>query len=225
MFSWLRQVFGRKVESGPTPEEEAAARAFDDEKQRALDAALGPMEETVIHAIIPYFLGGSLDLYPYRRHIPGTVYVTQELFTPDVRSRPKKPRDGWFELAIAYRDSGQEAFKNATSETDGEMPASVGLASDLLNPLARYSEMAALGPGETAELPGEDDQPGACVVFDRLECGAMSAGGTPFFLLLVIQVHPNELAMARSKGSAALLSALKQNGYYPYSDLDRPSVA
>jgi hypothetical protein len=225
MFSWLKQVFGRKVQSGPTPEEEAAARAFDEEKQRSLDAALGPMEDTVIHAIIPYFIGGSLDLYPYRRHIPGTVYVTQELLTLDVRSRPKKSRDGWFELAVAFRDSEQEALKSATSASDGEMPASVGLASGLLNPIARYSEMAALGPGETAELPGDDGEPNTCIVLDRLACGALSAGGTPFFLLLVIQVHPAELAMARSKGSAALIALLKRRGYYPYSNLDRPSVA
>ena len=225
MFNWLKQLFGRKVESASSPEAEAAVYAFDEEKQKALDAALGKMEDTVIHAIIPYFLGGTLDLYPFRRHIPGTLYVTQELFAFDPRSRPKKSRDGWFELAVAFRDADGSVFKNASRDSDGEMPASVSLASRLLNPLARYSEMASLSPGETAELPGDDGEPSTCIVFDRVECSPMSAGGTPFFLLLVIQVHPAELAMARSQGSEALFAALKQHGHYPYSDLDRPSVA
>jgi hypothetical protein len=217
MFGWLKALFGRSPVRDESPQDDAANEAFHDDKQRSLDAALGTMDEHVIHAIIPFALGGALDLYPFSKHIPGTVYGTQELLTLDPDDRPKKSRDGWFELAMAFRP--------AEKASDDEMPESFGLASAILNPAAHYASMASLSPGETAEIPGEDGEPNACVVFDRLDCKPLSAGGTPFFLLLIIQIHPQALAFVREHGAEKLYERLKQKGYYPYSDLDRPSVA
>ena len=39
----------------------------------ALERTLGPMDDTVLHALIPFELGGFLDLYTFSKCIPGTV--------------------------------------------------------------------------------------------------------------------------------------------------------
>jgi hypothetical protein len=46
-----------------------------------------------------------------------------------------------------------------------------------------------------------------------------------FGLLAVIEVHRSEMDYARTAGGKELIGKLKQAGYYPYSDLDRPAVA
>lgn len=221
MLNWLKSLFGRGEPkyTPPTPEEEAAATAFDESKQTALDAVLGKMEEHVVHAIIPFAMGGGLDLYPFRRHVPGTLYVTQELFTWHKDDRPKPSKSGYFELAIAFREE--------VDMGGAEMPPSASQASKLLNPIAMYASMARLNPSETMEIPGDDGQPNTCIVLDRLDLHGkeLAAGGQPFFLLLVIHIHPSEMAFAREHTSPELFKRLKARGFYPYSDLDRPPVA
>jgi len=222
MFSWIKGMIsgGSSSPREASPEELAAMEAFDRDKQKSLDEALEKMEDTVLHALIPFFIGGTLDLYLFRNFLPGTLYVTQELFTPDPKGRPKKSKAGWFELAAAYRDD--------SDQTDAKgMTPSIRSAGRILNPIARYASMASLGPGETAEIPGDEGEPNTCIVFDRVDLGGktLSASGEAFFLLLVIQIHPQELAFARAHKSAELFKRLKASGYYPYSDLDRPSVA
>ncbi|MBN9519846.1 suppressor of fused domain protein [bacterium] len=46
-----------------------------------------------------------------------------------------------------------------------------------------------------------------------------------FGLLAVIEVFRSEMAFARKNGGAKLLARLKEQGHYPYSDLDREPVA
>lgn len=216
MPGWISRLFGNAKSKKDSPEQLAAIAAFDEQKQQALDAALGKMDSHVIHAIIPYGLGGALDLYPFSGHISGTIYVTQELLAFDQKDRPKKSRDGWFELAIAFRQQPRAGAD--------ELPESAVIASSILNPLARYSNMARLSPGETVEIPGDDDEPNMCVLLDRLECAPLSVGGEPFFLLLAIRVHPQELDFARKTGAAKLRDRLKELGHYPFSDLHRSPV-
>ncbi|MEK6702910.1 MAG: hypothetical protein AABZ53_11645, partial [Planctomycetota bacterium] len=104
---------------------------------------------------------------------------------------------------------------------------SSGSAAKILNPVARFASMAVLNPGETAEIPGDKGEPNTCFVLDRLDLRGkpLAAHGEPFFILLVIQIHPSELAFARAESSAKLFERLKARGYYPYSDLDRDPVA
>ena len=82
-------------------------------------------------------------------------------------------------------------------------------------------------PGETAEVPVNDDEPCCSVAFDEF-----FKPGVPFQigrrrhgLLLVIEVHAGELVFAREHGTPALLARLKEAGHYPRCDLDRDSVA
>ncbi|MBK7403880.1 MAG: hypothetical protein IPJ41_04400 [Phycisphaerales bacterium] len=49
----------------------AADEAFADAKQAALERPLGPMDEMVVHSLIPFFLGGGLDLYTFSKCMPG----------------------------------------------------------------------------------------------------------------------------------------------------------
>lgn len=216
MLSWIKRLLGRGQPAEDSPERLAAMEAFDAQKQAALESSLGPMDSHVVHAIIPWVIGGSLDLYPFSGHLPGTVYVTQELLTFDAGDRVKPSKQGWFELAIAFR---KEAVPDPNT-----LPESAQTASRLLNPIARYAGMASLSPGETVELPADEGEPGVYIFLDRLECKPLAVGGEPFFLLLVIQINQSEYAFARASGSAQLRQRLKEHGHYPFSDLNRPSV-
>jgi hypothetical protein len=75
------------------------------------------------------------------------------------------------------------------------------------------------------EIP-EDDGPNKCIVFDdyKPDNKEFSIGNQKLGLLLVIEVFRDEMEYAMENGSQKLLKRLKEKGYYPYSDLDRPSV-
>lgn len=195
--------------------EAAANGAFDSEKQAALEKLLGRMDDTVLHAIIPFFLGGGLDLYPFSGCIPGTVFVTQELITLNPKERPKKNVRGHFELCACVPPSIKR-----------DDPASLKLINAMLNPTARYASMASLNPGETAEIPGEKEGESIPLMFDLFEAGGgeFKLGSERFHLLLCMALHPTELAFARKNGRGAIVEKLKQAGVYPYSYLNRPPV-
>ena len=63
---------------------------------------------------------------------------------------------------------------------------------------------------------------GKCLIFDAL--GPVSGDVTSFGMLLVIEIHRSEMGYAREHGGAVFIDALKNAGYYPHSDLDRPPV-
>jgi len=94
----------------------------------------------------------------------------------------------------------------------------------IMTMLGRYSFEAILQPGETCELPTEDEV--ICVVFDEFD-----SDGIPFNiedkthgLLLCIEIFRSEMEYAMQHGSRDLLAKLKAAKAYPYSDLDRESV-
>lgn len=208
----FERFFGKKK----TKEDEAAedADAFAQAKQDALDRTLGTMDDMVMHAIIPFAIGGGLDLYPFSKCIPGTVIATQELIGPGKKERPKKGKAGYFER-VACLPPGK---------TMDDKPA-LQLINSMLNPIARYSFMASLNPGETAELPTEEDQPNLPVCFDAFKGKApFEVKGEKFHLLLCIALHQSELDYARENTTEDLLEKLKQAGVYPYSYLDRKPV-
>jgi hypothetical protein len=174
------------------------------------------MDDMVLHAIIPFFLGGGLDLYTFSKCIPGTVFATQELITRDKQSRPKKGKAGYFELVACLPPGSKQVEEN-----DG-----IRLVNRILNPVAMYASMAALSPGETAELPGEDGEPSQPLLLDAFNPKSVpfEFNGEKFALLLCMPITHDELAFARSEGSAALLAKLQATGAYPYADIKRPSV-
>jgi hypothetical protein len=216
VFKWL---FGKKKEDAAHSEgssaSDAAAEAFDKAKQEALERVLGPMDDTVYHSIIPFFLGGGLDLYPFSKCIPGVVLVTQELVTHEKSNRPKPGRDGYFELVACTpphkRRDDSEVMK---------------LVNSMLNPTARYASMASLNPNETAEIP-QSKGPNLPIVFDSFSPRSEKfvVGEERLHLLLCIAIQPSELAHARKHGTKDLLERLKKAKVHPYSYLDREPVA
>lgn len=205
----------------PEFSEEECERYYE-AKKAALERVLGPMHDNVGHALIPFQLGGAMDMYFFPNGIPGTGFATMELIEPD-GCGPKPNRIGTYELVAFTKqtmpspsdDSEDHPFSQIESRLCG-----------LLTTIGAYSYDAVLKPGETAEGPGPEGEPNICLIFDNY-----APDGTPFeingkkhCLLLLIEVFRSEMEYARMKGTAAVLSKLKEAGHYPYSDLNRTPV-
>jgi hypothetical protein len=223
---WLR---GRR----PARQQSPAVQKHDAEmeeqayrnKKLALERILGSMDDTVGHALIPFCVGGALDRYYFSKAMPGTVFVTMELIEPD-GTGPQPSRMGTYELVACTRLSrvvqrkgespDSEAMRAAYEETENRLWG-------ILNSIASYSYQAVLGPGETAEIPG--DKNNYCVLFDQYPLTVpFEVSGRLHGLLLVIEVYRSEMEYAMAHGSAGLLEKLKMVGAYPYADLDRTPV-
>ena len=218
MFNRIRKIFGRQREDLDERDWEQLSEA----KDAALREVLGTPHEIMLHAPIPYFLGGALDLYPYPDPGGGTLYVTQEVIE---RGGPKPGKLGRYELA-AYTRIPFEAKVNHV-QTAANLPG-IGLIARMLNPIARYSSMAVLNPGETMEIPGEkeDGSDALHVLLDRLDTGGREFRilGEKCGLLLCIAIHRTECNFAKANGTDVLLKRLKSAGIYPYSHLGRAPV-
>ena len=58
-----------------------------------MESILGPQHGIVMHAIIAYFVGGTLDLYYFPQGIPGVGIATKELSElegMDLRTQPTR---------------------------------------------------------------------------------------------------------------------------------------
>lgn len=208
-----------------------ADEAFAAAKQAAMERALGPMDEMVLHSLIPFFLGGGLDLYTFRKCMPGTVVATQELIGRGRSERPKKSRIGAYELVACLRpgvaietESGDGTAMVTGGERDG-----IGLVRAMLNPISQYAFMAKLNPGETAEIPMDEGEPNLPVLFDEFRSvdwglAPFEIGDERFGLLLCVPLHWSELAFARREGTGKLKERLEGAGVWPYADLGRVAV-
>lgn len=188
-------------------------------KSKGLENILGKSHELVGHAIIPFEIGGAVDMYYYPNGIKGTGFATMELIQPD-GTGPVPNRNGTYELVAFTRLS----YTADTTETNPFNLIERRMCG-VFTAIGNYSFEAKLEPGETLEIP-EDGTPNKCIVFDEYkpENRDFLIGDRKHGLLLVIEVFQNEMEYAMANGSAELLEKLKAKGYYPYSDLDRPSV-
>lgn len=215
MWNWLKNLFSRKQKY-----DEAAAEAWYDEKSRLMEQVLGKEHDMVMHAMIPYALGGALDLYYFPNGIEGVAVATKEL--------SEVPGEGstndWFdcyELAMFTKE--ELSLEDAHDEQTG-FGAIHTQINAVLNCIARYSEQARLNPGETCEFPADMEEVGGkCLIFDGY--GTLNQNTKqPFGILAVIEVFRQEMDFARENGGSVLIERLKQAGHYPYSDLDREPV-
>ena len=199
--------------------EEAAQRWYD-RKSALMEEMLGKEHDIVMHAIIPYAIGGGLDLYYYPNGIPGTAVATKEL--------SELPGEGssnrvfqCYELVMFTKHA---LDLNAAKDEDTPFGQAHRVINSVLNRLAPYSAQAALNPNETCEFPA--DMPtvgGRCLIFDGYPSHPGDAVAE-FGLLAVIEVFRAEMEYARENGGTKLLKRLKAKGCYPYSDLDRGPV-
>jgi hypothetical protein len=191
-------------------------------KEKALARILGPMHNLVGHAIIPFQIGGAVDMYYFPNGIPGTGFATMELIEPD-GSGPKPNRIGTYELVAFTKlkiPPGQQTDTNSPfHKIERHM-------CGILTAVGRFSYEEVLNPGETCELPGEKGQPTKCLIFDeyRKPGAPFEVNGQKHCLLLCMEIFRSEMEYAMQHGSAPVLKKLKEKGYYPYSDLDREPV-
>jgi hypothetical protein len=219
MFKRLKNLFKKPAAS--KDQELEAMQAWDSHKSKLMEEILGREHNMVMHAIIPYMIGGGLDLYYFPNGIPGTGIATKELSTlPNHGSANKE----WscYELVMFTRH-----HLNLDEAKNKETP--FGKAhfniNGILNCIARYSETTPLNPNETCEFPPDmKSLGGKCVIFD--DYGSRSDDVVRRFgMLLIVEVFRSEMNFARSNGTAELIARLKAAGHYPYSDLAREPVA
>ena len=220
MFNFIKKLFGKS---------EPEAKEFTDEeheqdyelKKQGLEHILGEMHDIVGHAIIPFAIGGAVDMYYFPNHIKGTGFATMELLEPD-GTGPLPNRLGTYELVAFTKydfddsDDTQTPFNRIQLKIRG-----------IFTSTGFYSRMAVLNPNETCEIPGDDDDDETtCLAFDLYQPDNKEffIGDRKHHLLLCIQLFRSEMEFARENGSEELFKKLKQAGYYPYSDLDRKPV-
>lgn len=221
MFDRLKQLFGgAKPQLAEDPNAKLAEQ-WNEEKSKLMEAILGPEHDMVMHAIIPYAVGGALDLYYYPHGVPGTAIATKELSELPGHGSSNRAF-ACYELAMFTRHALNLDDARNESTPFGQAHSTI---NRVLNRVAPYSASATLNPNETCEFPAEMKHVGGkCLIFDAYG-SPDDDQRRPFGILAVIEVHPSEMEFARSEGGSELLARLKEAGHYPYSDLDREPVA
>ncbi|MEK7866711.1 MAG: suppressor of fused domain protein [Planctomycetota bacterium] len=221
---WLKRVFGGGDDPPERHEEEVdpeAAERWYKRKSALLASKLGTEHDTVMHAIVPFEVGGPLDLYYYPQAVPGTAIATKELCEMPRRG-PKSRAFDCYELVMFTRAALSLEDAHNESTLFGRAHSTM---SRILYAIARYAQQAMLNPGETCEFPSDmEGIGGKCLVFDSYASMRDDDAGR-FGLLLLLEVHRSEMEFARREGSQELIERLQAKGLYPYSDLHRPPVA
>ena len=219
--SFFKKLFGKKEEKAPEPEftEKQHEQAYELKKE-GLESVLGEMHDIVGHAIIPFSVGGAVDMYYFNNHIDGTGFATMELLDPNGNG-PLKNKIGTYEL-IAFTNKKYEASE------DEKHPFNLieRKACSFLTAIGAYSSQAVINPKETIEVPNGDGKENTCLVLDLYEPDGrkFTIGDSKHHLLLCMQLFRSEMDYARENGSDELFKILKEKGVYPYSDLDREAV-
>lgn len=222
---FITRLFGIGKRATTSAAQDEAARElaelWDTRKSSFMAASLGAEHDMVMHAIVPYAVGGALDLYYYPNGLPGTAIATKELSElPDQGSA--NDLYTCYELVMFTR---HRLDLDAARDESTEFGSAHRNINAILNLIARYSAEAKLNPNETCEFPAEMERVGGkCLIFDGYSRHSDGNGKT-FGLLAVIQIFRSEMEYARNHGGAKLIERLKTRGHYPYSDLDREPVA
>ena len=201
--------------------DDGAGQSWYDDKSAMMVSILGEEHDMVMHAIIPYALGGSLDLYYYPNGVPGTGIATKEL-ADGPGEGPSNDVYDCYELVMFTRYPVNLDSADDEGTEFGQVHSPI---RTMLNQIAPYSAQATLNPGETCEFPAEmPDVGGRCLIFDAYSPHPGDEPA-PFGMMALIEVFQSEMVYAREMGGAALLEKLKAKGHYPYSDMERMPVA
>lgn len=172
------------------------------------------------HAIIPFAVGGAVDMYYFPNHIQGTGFATMELLDPDGNG-PKPNRLGTYELVAFTKET-----YNESEETETAFNLIERRICGIFTTIGNYSFEAVLNPNETCEIPSDEEE-NKCLVFDNYQPDnkEFKIGDRKHHLLLCLEIFRSEMGFARQNGGEELLDKLKVAGHYPYSDLNREPVA
>ena len=173
-----------------------------DAREAALKGVLGETDGRVLHAVVPFHLGGQADVLCFPRHIPGRAWATCELL-----GQPGQKRNqlGTFELMIAHRDDSN-------------------WGPNVISKLARYTCDARLEPGHTMEIGSAVPKGSTITGFFFVDYSRFRFGGQNAGLLLCIGVTADELAACRQRKHLEVFDALQATGVYPYTELFRAST-
>lgn len=103
--SFLKNLFGRKKSPKEVIQKEFTPEEYEihgEQKQEGLEYVLEKMHDSVGHAIIPFSVGGAVDMYYFPNGIEGTGFATMELINPD-GTGPIPNRTGTYELVAFTR--------------------------------------------------------------------------------------------------------------------------
>lgn len=221
MKNFLKRLFGKQVEQVDLPKREFTLEEneqYFEVKKNALEKILGHMYDLVGHAIVPFQIGGAVDMYYFPDAHEGTALVTMELIEPD-GSGPTPNSMGTFEL-IAFTKHKIDS-NNDEGSAFGKIERRI---CGIFTSIGNYSYQAKLEPGETCEIP--EDEGSICMLFAEYKKQGVdfNINGQKHGLLLCIEVFPSEMHYAMEHGSQQLITLLKEANYYPLSDLDRNPV-
>lgn len=200
--------------------EGAEMAAWDDRKTSLMASVLGEEADWVMHAIIPYEVGGSLDQYYFSSPKSGVAMATKELsLLPHQGS--SNDRLTTYELVGFMRPPFDREDANNPETPAGRIDRRL---ATFLNALARYSEEATLNRFETSAVPkGDEDDDYPLVIFDEYSRFEIGEGRT-FGLLAIIEILPSEFEYKQENGGDALIELLKADGVYPFTDPERAPV-
>jgi len=220
---FLEKIFSHKKEKAETPEPEFSREEYVryyEQKEQALEAVLGKMNDIVGHAIIPFDVGGAVDMYYFQNHIEGVGFATMELLDPNGNG-PKPNMLGTYEL-VAFTKQRY----NYAKETQTPFNLMERRICGIFTTIGNYSFQAVLNPGETCEIPGGDKDESRYLIFDNYkpEGGVFKIDKKSHHLLLCMEIFKSEMEFAIENGGNELFEKLKQAGYYPYSDLNREAI-
>lgn len=221
--NFFKKLFANRKENEIIPENEFTQEQFDRDyelKQQGLEQILGTMHNMVGHAVIPFYLGGNVDMYYFANHINGTGFATMELIDPNGNG-PKPNRLGTYELVAFTRELYND---NADPNTPFNLMQSS--ICNIFTAIGNYSFNATLNPNATYQAATEQGER-RYIIFDNYtpENKQFKIGERNHHLLLCMDIFLSELEFAKLNGSSQLFNLLKKAGHYPYSDLNRLPVA
>src|SRR5687768_17194585 len=113
---FFKKLFGgKKEEEVPLKNYTEEQLEKDNElKEQGLEYVLGKMHDMVGHAIIPFGIGGAVDMYYFPNHIPGTGFATMELLDPDGEG-PTPNELGTYELVAFTKEAYNENTETPTA--------------------------------------------------------------------------------------------------------------
>jgi hypothetical protein len=170
----------------------------------AMRPILGEPEPGVLHAPIPFYLGGTADVIMFRHHVDGIVYVTNDLIGDDQQVQNE---DGWFELMLCLRN-------------EDDWPQAPGILSNF----ARYTTEARLGRYDTMDFGPAFPEGATLSAMYFVPYANLTVRGLRASLLLCLGITDAELRAAQDGQVDDLVGLLKKEGVFPFTDPFRKSV-
>lgn len=179
---------------------------YSDEIQEKISEIFGEHSDNVLHSPVPFDLGfevgGGADVYVYKNHIDGVVYLTSDL----TGKKQAKNSIGNYELMICH-------------------PEMKSWGANLVSKLSYFTLETSLNSGETMDLGGNfavDDSEIKALIFSKY--AEFKVYGKKFGILLMVGITEDEVEWAKENGGENLIKKLKEAGVYPVTDFKRKSI-